>query len=677
MLVCTCLFAPGGGSLDANADTVDYIVNVAQSLNITLSANNITLDLNPNTKTSDSKDLNIKVSTNNMTGYYLTMSSTGDATDLVRDNTVDGKNAVIPTLSAAAGATASSLTDNTWGYKRGSGNFIPYVSGVKLLENKHATNEDETTLSFASKINYSQASGTYELGLVITGVTNPMMNYIQNLNPAFCTSDPKSVIDVRDMKVYTVQRLRDGQCWMTTDLNLAGGTKLYSDSSDVPAGYPESTGTPYYTLPESDTAGFDDDTKAFVYNSGNETTSQTNCGTSPGCNSYYSWLAATAGSGADMTSDGPDAAYSICPKGWRLPSSGNQNDTSAASATGYKKGDIYRLDTAYGANLESTFTVNSAIFYNNAGPGTTPNFLLAGFYDTNAFNNGGPRGNYWSSSSASSISAYYLYFNSNIVSAGNINSRKRGFSVRCVLDDTRTANDIRYMQDINHDIVANTTNNTTKALIDKRDNQTYMVGKLADGKLWMIQNLGLGRNNANPATTTIELTPNDSNVYQNRTITAYDLVTYGGSGSYCYGDSSGNGDGYNYPCMHSKDVASGNNAVGVWYNYVAATAGTVTGSSTTAEPREDICPKGWKLPAHSDNTGLVSAIGSSPASFSPVYGGYYYDGTIRNATTNGYWWSTTAYDGQTRYYLYYNSGNLNTSNGSIRSLGLYVRCIAR
>ena len=121
-----------------------------------------------------------------MTGYQLTMSSTNDATDLVRDNTVDGKNAVIPTLSAEAGTTASSLTDNTWGYKKDSGNFIPYVSNTKLLENKYATNKDETTLSFASKINYDQAAGSYELGLNFTGTTNPLIFYMQDFTTEMC-----------------------------------------------------------------------------------------------------------------------------------------------------------------------------------------------------------------------------------------------------------------------------------------------------------------------------------------------------------------------------------------------------------------------------------------------------------------------------------------------------------
>ncbi|MBR3270161.1 hypothetical protein IKG07_02855 [Candidatus Saccharibacteria bacterium] len=447
LICCVCLLFVlsilvfSGSS--ANADTVDYIVNVAPSLNITLSTDNVVLDLNPNTKTSDSKDLNIKVSTNNMTGYQLTMSSTGNATDLVRDNTVDGKNATIPTLSAEAGSTAASLTDNTWGYKKDSGNFIPYVSGVKLLENNVATNEDETTLSFASKIDWNQSAGSYALSLVFTGMVNPLCDttisgVMQTFNPCpdMAIGTSGTLTDTRDGKTYTAAKLADGQIWMTSNLNLAGGTKLYSETSNVPAGYPESAGVGYYTLPASSATGFSDSTVAYVYNTGNETTNQADCNTSPGCNSYYSWLAATAGgkdaSGTAVTGNGEDAPYSICPKGWRLPKSGNSSDTSATSTTGYKKGDFYKLATAYGVNLESQNSVSSANFYNNAGPGTLPNFLLAGYYSSNRLYSGGTGGFYWSSSSYSSGSAYYFNFGSSRVNSANGNSRYFGSSVRCV-----------------------------------------------------------------------------------------------------------------------------------------------------------------------------------------------------------------------------------------------------
>ena len=107
--------------------------------------------------------------------------------------------------------------------------------------------------------------------------------------------------------------------------------------------------------------------------------------------------------------------------------------SGADSNNGWKRGDFYTLATAYGAYLESNKYENSATFYNNAGPGTTPNFLLAGNYWGSSLSNGGSNGGYWSSTSySSSAYARNLYFGSGLVVSANYNNRGGGFSVRCV-----------------------------------------------------------------------------------------------------------------------------------------------------------------------------------------------------------------------------------------------------
>jgi len=260
--------------------------------------------------------------------------------------------------------------------------------------------------------------------LTLADATN-MQDFVDN---DYCTGstigDTATLTDTRDSQSYTVAKLADGKCWMTTNLNLAGGTVLSSDKSDVPS-------TNYYTLPASSTSGFSSDTTAYVYNSGNTTST---C-SSPGCYSYYSWLAATAGgkdsSGNAVSTNGYNAAYSICPRGWRLPTSTTSN-ANAQTSNNWKTGDWYALATAYGANLESNYFQSAATFYNNAGPGTTPNFLLAGYYYNGSFDSGGPGGYYWSSTANSSTNAYYLAFYSGSVRLADSNNRRRGRSVRCV-----------------------------------------------------------------------------------------------------------------------------------------------------------------------------------------------------------------------------------------------------
>ena len=365
------------------------------------------------------------------------MSTT--STNLV--NTAD-TNVVIETLPTLAGGyTDSTFIANKWGYKknRNTDNYNSFPLTETLLENSTRTNEDVANLRFATKIDYLQESGTYTTAISFNAVANPLCDttitgYMQTFNPCpdMAIGTSGTLKDLRDNKVYTVAKLKDGQIWMTSNLNLAGGTALYSDDSDVNPANTRASGTPYYTLPNSSKSGFSSDTVAYVYNTGNETTTQT----SSANNSYYSWLAATAGGkdadGNAVTGNGPDTAYSVCPKNWRLPKSGNQSDTSATSTTGYKKGDFYKLATAYGANLESSHYQNSAVFYNNAGPGTLPNFLRAGYYNSSSFTNGGTRGYYWSSSSRSSTSAYDLAFNSSNVHSADGAARRDGFSVRCV-----------------------------------------------------------------------------------------------------------------------------------------------------------------------------------------------------------------------------------------------------
>lgn len=62
----------------------------------------------------------------------------------------------------------------------------------------------------------------------------------------------------------------------------------------------------------------------------------------------------------------------------------------------------------------------------------------------------------------------------------------------------------------------------TITLTDIRDNNTYTVAKLKDGKCWMTQNLRIG------GSTTMELTPEDTDIGQNYTLPASDLNSHQG-----------------------------------------------------------------------------------------------------------------------------------------------------
>ncbi len=489
---------------------------------------------------------------------------------------------------------------------------------------------------------------------------------MQDLDPTLCTTTASlAVKDTRDGKTYTVQRLADGKCWMTSNLNLAGGTALYSDDSNVADANTKASGNPYYTLPASTAISsgtsvpndqFSSDTGEYVFNTGNATTT---CSSSTPCNSYYSWLAATAGgkdsSGNAVSTNGYNAAYSICPKGWRLPTSTTSN-ASATTSPNWKTGDFYALATAYGANLESNYYQSSGTFYNNAGPGTTPNFLLAGRYYSGSFYGGGSGGDYWSSTSNSGTSAYRLYFNSSYVDSANSYYRSYGFSVRCVLDDS--------MQTITSSSLASIMPNDgdSTTLRDARDNQTYTVAKI-NGNYWMTRNIAIGcAGTGSTYSATISsksLTSSNSNVNSSWSTPTALLSTSANSS-----ETSG----------HTTAAMQCHATYGGYYNYKAATAGTISGSSNSTNATYDICPKGWRLPTYHEFYYELSGIESLASAFSPVYSGYYGSGKLYYTGSSGYWWSATADDSAYRYGLHYSGDSLGTGINR-RYVGYSVRCI--
>ena len=108
-----------------------------------------------------------------------------------------------------------------------------------------------------------------------------------------------------------------------------------------------------------------------------------------------------------------------------------------------------------------------------------------------------------------------------------------------------------------------------------------------------------------------------------------------------------------------------------------ASAGTIIEKNTTSsnpatntvKATESVCPKGWTLPSKSQIDSQRNV-----ASFSPVLGGRYDNGTLDNEAARGIWWGSEAYGGARRYSLYYNGSSLYTGTG-YRLSGRYVRCV--
>ena len=181
-------------------------------------------------------------------------------------------------------------------------------------------------------------------------------------------------------------------------------------------------------------------------------------------------------------------------------------------------------------------------------------------------------------------------------------------------------------------------------VVDSRDGSDYTV-RYINGNCWMTQNLRLSGGRT--------LTSADSNV-----------------ASSWYFPSTSLTSGNSYTDAYS--TISSNTSYGGYYNYCAASAGTVCKGNYAQDATYDICPKGWRLPTQSEQSGIAGT--SYVSAFSPVYSGYYYNGSLSGTGSGGNWWSSTANNNYTQYYLGYSSGSLGTYGGS-KYNGYSVRCV--
>jgi uncharacterized protein (TIGR02145 family) len=224
---------------------------------------------------------------------------------------------------------------------------------------------------------------------------------------------------------------------------------------------------------------------------------------------------------------------------------------------------------------------------------------------------------------------------------------------------------ISTMQEMTPEIAENAPVGTTATLTDTRDGNTYTVKKLADGKVWMAQNLRLINKT---------ITSSDSNVSSDFTVPNNN-----------WSSTLDLNDKY----INAYTYQTNDTSYGVYYNYCAASAGTVCSKTAQQDAEEDVCPKGWKLPSQTEQRALLSAYGatdnnagstimrSEPLNF--VYSGltWYNVTTPANQGTYGYWWASTAYNENNSFRLYISDNYANANGSSNRNSGIPVRCVAQ
>ena len=216
-----------------------------------------------------------------------------------------------------------------------------------------------------------------------------------------------------------------------------------------------------------------------------------------------------------------------------------------------------------------------------------------------------------------------------------------------------------YMQDLTISECQAKATDSPLIVVDARDNNTYAV-RYINNNCWMAQNLRIGSG--------ITLTPTDSNVSANYTIPFATL------------------EGNSVSVTEGQVQDSGDPAIGYWYNYCAATAGTICQTPNTQHARYDICPAGWALPNY-DTAYTLNFSQEYAAAFAPVFGGYYSGGQLLPAQSGNdafvYWWTASYRHSTARTPIV---ARMNITSGVTQletamsymmtlSLGFNVRCI--
>lgn len=217
---------------------------------------------------------------------------------------------------------------------------------------------------------------------------------------------------------------------------------------------------------------------------------------------------------------------------------------------------------------------------------------------------------------------------------------------------------------------------SVKIAYDIRDEEPYYIQRLADGRCWMVDNLRITGSHLD-----VPLTTENTNMSPDVDF----VLPESGVITNTYGTPM-----LNDTNKDEKPLSYGNggDTVGVYYNYCAATAGTVCAKETPDAAEYDICPAGWRLPTGGNGTGelvnLYSSYNNSATAlrpgFSVVFGGWYEaaTGKVKDYDNLTYIWSSTPSNTFNKSFaLMSNRSSVNASFGALETNGLSMRCILK
>ena len=380
---------------------------------------------------------------------------TGTATGPVSGNDTSNWAMKLQTVSSPTPTYPITITSDT------SGSFSSYhvvpneytkvatrTSGTDIGQSAEGST---LTTTYAAYISKTQAADTYT-GQVIytlvhpndapaptppptppTSCTTPVPNltYMQDLNSSNKATVLSNMIedqqyylaDKRDNKAYCVSKLKDGNIWMTQNLDLdLDSTKTYTSAdTDITANWTPalstySTGTTTWNASNTTPESYDPGALYWSGTPGDSTPVSTG-DSHYHLGNYYNWTAAVAmNDSSSYTTDQQDANQSICPANWTLPKSGNVTTS----------GSFQYLVTQYGWDSNSRTMTNPNIW------NSPIKASLSGYWRGSLEGVGGG-GNFWSPMVPDSDNSYSLLATSDgYVLPELLSRRDGGVSVRCL-----------------------------------------------------------------------------------------------------------------------------------------------------------------------------------------------------------------------------------------------------
>ncbi|MBR3415016.1 InlB B-repeat-containing protein, partial [Candidatus Saccharibacteria bacterium] len=554
-----------------------------------------------------------------------------------------------------------------------------------------ATYNAGTAVSVPSLIS---AAGSPASGSTITlyAVWEKEKVYMQsfNCNTLSPSGETATLVDSRDNQEYTVYRIPTdnqainvaGKCIMTKDLNLGAVNSAPGSSSSFTAHQALTLSAEDSTFTRTD--GTDYESPAITYPTTTATVNNITISGRSDANSYTNkqYIASGTGyyTGRGYYSWG--AAMVACPKGWRLPTTEELNNSDSWSAS--TSGIAYAAGNSLATLQQSPWL-----------------FMIGGGYFSD-LGDGDVNGFYWSSTQFDdSIRSYGLGLRPSSGIYRPQAYKRYGFAVRCIADGWDGT-----MQDFDASTSLSNTGDTA-VLKDVRDGTLYNVKRLADGKVWMTENLILGHDKG------YALTNEYTNIQSTDTATYY-LPQAGYTGALNSASTTGsatfdtstrlNQAHVQYRAQGSSGDQNSSGTLGQstgYYNFYAATLGCSyyddglsIGQCASGYIQKDICPKGWHLPTGGPSGQFVAldiamngGTGNNredttardrflnQASF--LYSGRYNNSQLYNIGLSGYWWSSTVSSTNNGYLLHLGSNSgINPQGSGNKRTGLAVRCMA-